>query len=331
MPTLLSFVVAASFILFMATRFNLDWDATWENVRSMNLWLYTVGLLLYYVSFWFRGLRWRILAHNTGALQSPDQRLPSTLDSARLIVVGWFVNSIMWLRLGDAYRAYAFAKEARADFSWSLGTILAERVLDIATVLAILLISIVFLTTTSDSSASTIILLAASVMVVVLVAILLLMKMYGSRLAGFLPNRLETSYHKFHHGTLGSFKNLPTLLTLGFIGWVFEIARLYFVIEALGLSVPWPLIPVVALGHALLSTVPTPGGVGAVETGMTGLLLLSLDRHDAVSVAIVDRSITYLSVIVIGGMIFLLTQAMKSKSNRSVSASRVASERGLAE
>ena len=232
----------------------------------MNLWLYATGILMYYISFWFRGMRWRVLARNTEAIESPDERLPSALKSASLIVIGWFVNSIVGLRLGDAYRAYAFAKEAKANFSWSLGTLLAERVLDIATVLAILLVSVIILTIISDLSASTLILLAASAMVAVLVAVLVLMKIYGTRLAGLLPDRLERSYHRFHQGTLGSFKNLPTLLILGFIGWVFEVARLYFVIEALGLSVPWPLIPIVALGHALLSTVPTPGGIARQTT-----------------------------------------------------------------
>lgn len=115
---------------------------------------------------------------------------------------------------------------------------------------------------------------------------------------------------------MGSFKSqLPYMLILGLAGWLLEMARLYFVVQALGLDIGLALIPVVALGHAILSTVPTPGGAGAVEPGMIGLLLLSLDRSNAASVAIVDRSITYVSVIVIGGLIFLLRHVMRMRSS----------------
>jgi uncharacterized protein (TIRG00374 family) len=44
----------------------------------------------------------------------------------------------------------------------------------------------------------------------------------------------------------------------------------------------------------------TPGGLGVVETGITGLLMLSLAQSDAISVALLDRSISYVSVIILG-------------------------------
>lgn len=300
-------------MLFLATRFDLDWGATWANVRGMNPWLYLLAFAFYYTSFAFRSLRWRLLARNTGALDSPETRLPSAFQMAQFIIMGWFVNAIMWLRLGDAYRAYAFAQESRGSFSWSLGTVLAERIIDMSTVLGLLLISAVLLTLTSDSSTFSYMVLAAALTVFSAFAFLMVMRSYGSRVARFLPNRLESAYHGFHQGTLGGFKQLPTLFFLGFMGWLMEITRLYFVIQALGLDIPIPLVAIVALGNALLSAVPTPGGVGAVEPGITGLLLLALARDDAVSVALVDRSITYVSVIIVGGLVFLARQVILSR------------------
>lgn len=315
-PTLLAFGIAAAFIFFLVTRFDLDWSATWKNVRGMNPWLYLLAFLLYYASFIFRGARWRLLAQNAGLQTSPESRLPSSIQSASLIIIGWFVNSITWLRMGDAYRAYAFAEESRGSFSWSLGTILAERVMDMATIFVVLVLSALLLASVADSTTSTNIIIAASLMAFGLLVLTLIMKFYGARLARFLPNRFETSYHRFHQGTLGSFKQLPLLFALGLAGWLMEIARLYFVIEALGLNVSLPLVSIVALGHAILSTVPTPGGLGVVEPGIIGLLSLSLERHDAVSIALVDRSITYVSVVLIGGLIFLIRQATSRRRHR---------------
>ena len=279
----------------------------------MDPWMYAAGLVLYYLSFVFRGMRWRLLARNAGIDKEPGARLPSSLECARLIVIGWFVNAIAWLRLGDAYRAYGLSQDARGSFPKSLGTVLAERALDMGAILAILAVAAVLLTATHRSTTSTYLLVAALALAVGVTGLLLLMRFWGVRLAKFLPHRLEQSYHRFHEGTLGSFKNLPALTLLGLIGWSLEIARLYFVIQALDLSISFPLLTVVALGHAILSTVPTPGGVGAVEPGVTGLLVISLDRSDAVAVTLLDRSITYVSVIVIGGLAFALRQVQQAR------------------
>ncbi len=327
-PTLISFGVAAALILFLATRFDLDWSATWDNVRMMDPWLYLLAVVLYYLSFAFRGLRWRMLGKNAAAQESHVADLPTVTTCARLIVIGWFVNSITWLRLGDAYRAYAFAEESRGKFSWSLGTVLAERVIDMATVFVLLLAGAIFLSTSTNQIASRYVVIAGFLMAFALVVVILLMKTYGARLARLLPGRLEAAYHLFHQGTLGSFKQLPALVALGIVGWLLEMARLYFVVQALGLEISIPLVMVVALGHAMLSTVPTPGGLGAVEPGMTGLLALSMARHDAVSITLVDRTITYVSVILIGGLFFLLRQiAHARKARRELAESARASER----
>ena len=317
LPSLLSFAVALVFIYFLATRFDLDWHETWGNVRAMDPRLYVLALVLYYVSFGFRGLRWQLLARNAGIDDSGGAKLPSALTLSQLIIIGWFVNGVAWLRLGDAYRAYAFAERSGGHFSWSLGTVLAERVVDMATVLVLIVAGVALFSLTRDSSGTGFILAAAVLMVSALIVVLAMMKGYGARLARFLPQRLEAAYHQFHQGTLGSFRQLPAVFFLGLVAWVLEVARLYFVVQALGLTIDVPHVIIVALGHAILSTVPTPGGVGAVEPGVTGLLVLGMAREEAASVTLVDRSITYLSILVIGGLAFVLWQASQARKIRS--------------
>ena len=321
LPTLISFGVAATFVFLLATRFDVDWTATWDNVRAINPWLYAVAIISYYLSFGFRGLRWRILAQNAASGAAPGPDLPSWPRFAQLIVVGWFVNAIAWLRLGDAYRSYALAADSRRSFPWSLGTVLAERVMDMALLLGLLVVGAILLSTASDSSAATYILVAASALALLLVGLVATMKLSGERAARILPGRFQDIYSRFRQGTLGSFRQMPLLITLGLMGWVMEMARVYFVVEALGLDIGLALVVVVALGHAILSAVPTPGGVGVVEPGLTGLLLLDLGRLDAVSVTAVDRSITYLSVVVVGFLAFLAGQAWQARRNRRPSSS----------
>ena len=315
-PTLLSFGVAAGVIFFLATRFDLDWGATWRAIGGMNPWLYLLALSLYYLSFVFRGMRWKILADNAASSSGENFQAISALRASQLIVIGWFVNSVTWLRMGDAYRAYAFAEDSRSSFSWSLGTLLAERVMDMVIVAAIILVAAAVLTMTQGQAVSAYIIIAASAMTAAIVAVALFMKAYGERVARYLPGRIEAAYRRFSQGTLGSFRRMPLAMFLGLLGWLLEMGRLYFVLAALGMEFSLVLIPIVAVGHAILSTVPTPGGVGAVEPGVAGLLLIELSAPDAAAATIVDRSITYLSVIVIGAALFALRQAMNIRRSR---------------
>ncbi len=315
-PTLLSFGIAAGVIFFLATRFELDWAETWRGIRDMNPWLYLLALALYYLSFIFRGMRWNILAANAAESSGENFRPLSTPRTSQLIVIGWFVNSVAWLRMGDAYRAYAFAEDSESSFSWSLGTLLAERVLDMIIVAAIILTAAAVLALTKGQAVAVYIIVMASVMTVGIVAVALLMKAYGDRAANFLPVRIEAAYRRFSQGTLGSFRRVPLAMFLGLLGWLLEMGRLYFGLMALGMEFSLVLVPIVAVGHAILSTVPTPGGVGAVEPGVAGLLLIELSAPEAAAVTIVDRSITYLSVIVVGAALFALRQAQNIRRSR---------------
>ena len=312
----MSLAIAAVFVLFLATRFEFDWAKTWSNIRGMDPALYAAGLAAYYASFVLRGLRWRLLVQNAGIDSQEGSALPSAPRFSQLIVIGWFVNSISVLRMGDAYRAYALSREARVGMAPSLGTILAERVTDVFAILALVLVGVAGFSASDDVSVVLRLLAAALLLAGVVTSLLLFMRAFGPRLAGRLPFGLERRYRAFHDVALGSLRRLPSVLALGLGGWLLEAVRLYLVVEALELSIGWPLVLIVSLAHAILSVVPTPGGIGAVEPGVTALLVLELERSDALSVTLVDRTITYLSVLIIGGLTLLLWQSSLARRNR---------------
>ena len=91
--------------------------------------------------------------------------------------------------------------------------------------------------------------------------------------------------------------------------WLLEGARVYFVIHALNLPEAHLGISAsvfVALAAALLTAIPlTPAGVGFVEAGIVGALLIYGVPHEAaVAVALTDRAISIMTVIVIGGILY---------------------------
>src|SRR5260221_13330133 len=103
--------------------------------------------------------------------------------------------------------------------------------------------------------------------------------------------------------------------------WCLEATRLGLVVAALdfqSLLHPSQFL-LVALVAALLTTVPfTPGGLGLVEAGMVGVLATVADvpRSAGASITVLDRSISYAPVVIIGFTFFALTPAREASPSR---------------
>jgi hypothetical protein len=131
-------------------------------------------------------------------------------------------------------------------------------------------------------------------------------------------------YESLRLGTVNSFARLPTLLVLTAMVWAAEGARLGFVVFSLhlaGVHLGPSQFLLIALVAALLTTVPfLPGGLGLVEAGMIGVLMTvgGVANSAAVSITLLDRSISYASLIVVGFVIFVLTHVHVPKAHRVV-------------
>ncbi|PKB78081.1 MAG: hypothetical protein BZY88_20030 [SAR202 cluster bacterium Io17-Chloro-G9] len=301
-PTLVSLALAVAFLVFLVTKLDLDIGATWSKIRETNPWYVVAAMVVHYATFPFRGARWQRLLRNTN---QPDDPVPGVAYCSQLVLLGWFANSVGWFRLGDAYRAYLYREENAASFSRTIGTLLAERMLDAALVVFLLALALPFLV--GGGGFSWAVLATAAGLAAVLVLVLAALVWAGNWVNRFLPPWLALRYQRFQQGTLGSFQKVPLLSVLGLLAWLAEIARLYLVVQALGLDLSFPLVTFIALASSLLTLVPTPGGFGAVEPGIAGLLvrLTALSSTTAAALVVVDRSISYLSVILAGAALFL--------------------------
>ena len=327
LPTLIAFGLSAIFIGFLLTRFDIDFSATWGYIKGSHFGYFLLAFFLYYLTFPARGLRWRILLDNVSTFREPGAERPSVPAFSEMILMSWFANSITWFRLGDAYRAYLLAERSKASFPRTVGTVAAERVLDVGVVFVLLLVASIGLLRGEPSATAKAVILAAAVLAALVAAALVAMKLFGMRLARRLPTKVQHVYARFEEGTIGSFRQMPVLLLLSTGIWLLEAARLYFVVKALGFDVGISLVLFAALAHSLLTTIPlTPGGLGFVELGLTGLLALSLRSPEATAVTLLDRSITYLSVVVIGGAAFALHQVFWLRRRRRAAKTGVATE-----
>lgn len=322
MRTVISFVVLGAFLVLLVTRFDIAWNETWEAVRGINLWWYALAVAVHYLTFVFRGARWRLLLVNAARRDGVPIEPPSVLYAGRVILMSWFVNSVGWFRIGDAYRAYVYAEDSRTSFSRSMGTVLADRVIDLTVVVTVMGTGIFMLLLGGQIRPPLLLVLVGVGLLLVVALGLVVMRLTHRWIAPKLPKGIEAVYHRFHRGTMGSFGRLPLVVFLGALGWLCEVGRLFFVIKALDVSVALGLVLFVPMANGLLSAIPlTPGGLGVVETGISGLLQLELAVQVAFAVALVDRTISYLSIVLTGGAAFAVRQ-LGAGSRASAAAGR---------
>jgi glycosyltransferase 2 family protein len=125
-------------------------------------------------------------------------------------------------------------------------------------------------------------------------------------------------YKRFEEGTLGSFKSIEVIAVFTLAAWLFEALRLFTVAHALGGGSPqlanFGFVTGVfaAVAASILTLVPTPGGLGAVEGGVTGILILAgLTPGLALAIVIMDRIVSYWALILSGAVTYFLSKRVR--------------------
>ena len=312
----LIFPLIIIFLTFIIWRFvNFEWDRVLDNIQSIHIGKYVLAGLLYYLSFIFRGFRWKIIAKEANIDNARGKNIPSTLKLSGIILIGWFANSVAFMRVGDLYRGILLSKESKSSLSMSLGTIFAERIQDMISVSILIVISITIIAFTGSINPPDWILIFVITTLVIIIFTLLIMKILGKQLSIILPAKIRDFYLNFQKAALDSFskKTISPQLLLGITGWVLEILRFGLVASALGIDIAIGIIILFTLVGAILTTIPTPGGFGFVEGGLTGLLIVfGINNYDSITLVAIDRTISWASIIIFGGLLFLVWNTVKS-------------------
>jgi uncharacterized protein (TIRG00374 family) len=264
-------------------------------------------------------VRWRRLLDNVELTTHEEGGRRMGIPAlSEIMFLAWFANCIVPAKLGDVYRAYLLKLNVAVSFSTTIGTILAERIIDVV-VLFLLMLAATGLSFGRAVPAEVLVLMQIGLGLVVLVVIGLMgMRRLRPLIERLLPTRFHEQYARFEHGTLSSFRGIPGLVAITGLAWAGEVARLYLVTLALGLSgIAQSVIVFVALAAALMTTLPlTPAGLGFAEGAIVGVFLLAanaglapgVDEHTAASIALLDRGISYWSLIALGLVVYPLSR-----------------------
>jgi uncharacterized protein (TIRG00374 family) len=288
--------------------------------------LFVAAFVVFYVGFPLRGYRWALLLRGTGL------RI-GVRDATEIIFLSWLVNCLVPAKLGDLYRAWLLKINSPASLSRTFGTVFIERVLDLFAI-SILGLAAGFWSFRNGLPTEIQVVFGIAVGVVGLLAVALLtLRNFGRRILVRLPvpHRVVDYYDRFEEGVFGAIglRGLPPLLVLTGLIWATEAMRLYLVVQSLGL--PGVQLGIsgaffVALIGSLLTAVPlSPAGLGIVEAGVVGVLsgAYGVPVTEATTIALVDRVISVLSIIVLGSIAYALSSKRRGGglANSAVEAS----------
>ena len=302
----------------------LNWSEVWTSVSGASVGLFALAFAVFYGSFPVRGLRWKTLLANVGYSGDYDRTdgrpMPSALGLTRIMYVAWFANCVTVARLGDAYRGYLLKREAGVSFAVTLGTVLAERLLDLMVLASMMGMGVLIVFHGSLPTEAAQALAAGIILSAVGVIGLLAMRRFRWAFEPILPKRLHAHYSRLEHGVIDSFRRLPLLVALSAAGWVLEGAALYGVAAAVGAPVSVAGALVVALAASLLTAVPfTPAGLGFTEAGMLVMLgWLGVDIPTATAVTLLFRIINYWSIVIFGFLLYASSHVRKRSTNENL-------------
>lgn len=302
-------------ILFLLFRVvfgdDFDWGEVIRLIGQADPAFLLLAFLAYYATFPIRGLRWAYVLGRSGM----RVRLR---DATEILFLSWFVNCLVPAKLGDLYRAYLLRGNFGASLSRTVGTVFVERIADII-IIAGLALSAGFWSFRGRSRPEIDFLFTVGFVVAIgLTILLIVLRFGGARLERWLPARLGEYWARFHEGSTGALgtRSIPVILALTVVIWLLEGARLYFVIRALalpevGLGISASVF--VALAAALLTAIPlTPAGFGFVEAGIIGVLsLYGVVQEPAAAVALVDRTLSIITVIFFGGILYAFSRKIR--------------------
>jgi len=242
--------------------------------------------------------------------------------------VGYMLSTILPIRAADVARPALLARRTSLRFSGALGTVLTERVLDLASILTLFVwfafrrwnefshdptVAAWFYIVRGGAIASVAILAALAFLIVGLTFFRPKIRALHDRLGLLLPERFRASWMHFFDAFTDSLeiaKNRPLFLkvVLCTVGvWACLTSQFWFATKAVDHPLPFDASFFVTGVTTVGLAIPTPGGIGGFHKACQLVLtrFYAFDVDSSVAVAVLFHIIGTLPVLVTGLALFL--------------------------
>ncbi len=309
--TIISFIISFGIILYILLKIDLNKLIT--ILKNANIFYYFLAITMFYLSILIKSYRWKIFLKNIN--------INLNLKNAFVIYyLSMFVNSLVPAKLGDVYRGYLLKKKTNKSISLGFGTVFIERVFDLVAMIILLFIS-AYISFKSKIPKEIIYSMKWGVVVILILILLIFIFIILNNKINLKNGRLEGILMNFEKGLKAiKINTLPLIIILSFIGWFIEGLTIYFIFLSLNLNLDVLFGVFSDLASSLLTAIPiTPSGLGIVEYALIYILKLKgLDYNSSFAVLILYRSISYLSIVLFGAIMFYIVEGnvLKESKNR---------------
>ena len=230
----------------------------------------TVALatIVYATTFFTRGYRFEYILSKIGFKTN-------ALFSTEAVAISQMVNVITPARLGDFVRAYVF-KLKNIPVTSCISALAVERFFDLFAVITLSFVSIAIL--------GSVVYLKTAVYAAVILIILVL--------AVLSLSRMENLIGKMSKDVNKALKSGFVVLSLvSLLNWILDVLTCYAIALPFGVDF-WVVALAVAIANIVKAIPITPGGIGAYEVVITGILTaFGINPADAFTVALIDHTL----------------------------------------
>ncbi len=287
---------------------NLDVNQLWIHLQKTNIIYILVVFFLFIYSVHVRAKRWQLLL-------KPMVALPvSPLFSATII--GYFGNSVLPFRMGELLRGYSLSKDCSLSVSSIMGTIILDRVLDMA---GLFVFSVFFVVVFPLETWLKIGLIVIAVIVLVALFIIIILSKKKQNWNNFSRKILSQSKSGINilikiiinivNGfiQLGESKDKRIISFYTIYLWVIYFFCVYLVVLAVGVELSWAQAGLLLIATTLSISVPAaPGYVGTYHAVVIYMMVSVFGKEQGISqsLAIILHGVGFIPFVIVGAFYF---------------------------
>jgi len=262
------------FVILLALMLLGDVRQVSRQVFSFHLVYFPLVLALTLFNYTLRFFKWHYYLGQIGVRNYPLHR------SARLFVAG-FPLAVTPGKVGEALKGVWLNRECSVPVAAGVAVVVAERISDGLAVLALSSLGVIAYPQFWPAFAAVLAFLLAIVAVSQVRSLAEWFFSLGERLP--VLGRLTPPLRDFYEGSFMLFKPSSTLVAvgLGTISWLGEGLGFYLILVGLGVPPSWQTLSIAVFVLAFSTVVGAvstlPGGLGAAEASIAGMLILLLD------------------------------------------------------
>jgi uncharacterized protein (TIRG00374 family) len=262
---------------------------------------------LYFVGVGLRSVRWKLLL--------PEHSVKSS-TLFRALVVGFTVNNLLPLRMGEVARAYLLSRWCRIPYGTTVASLLVERVLDGLSLALLLLIALTLVPAPGYLLAVGIVAAAGFLTGAGLLSLAAwrasAVTAVAARVARFLPARFGVRFEQLAENFARSLSlvhdpvRLARLLGVSLVAWCFELGLFFVLLVSFGLPANYPLALLVGSAANFATLVPSsPGYAGTFDGVLIKVLhdTAGIDAGAATAYDLVVHLTLFLPVVVVGTLV----------------------------